>query len=102
MYSAVPPAQDVGDAVGPAAEAALVPGAAPATADQDLVPTPGPSPILPRGRRQSPHLGPAPGPSLGPGAALLHPTKLRGQDLKARPSHQGKMEGSHPRASITG
>lgn len=104
MYPALPPARDTGDAVDPAAGAALAPEADPATADPGPGPTPDPSPALPGTRRPRPSLspapdrdpgpGPSPSPSLGPGAAPLPPKEDPGPDLKASPSQQQRMEES--------
>lgn len=93
-------AQGADDAAGPAAGAALAPGADPATADPDPGHTlgPSPAPLRPRRQRTSPILVPdpdqnlCPNPSPGPEAAL-HPLKEPpGQDLKARPSLLQRME----------
>lgn len=103
---AIPPARDTGDAAGPAAGAALVPEADPATANPGPGPTPGPSPTLPGARRPrtSPNLvpdldpgpGPSPSPSPGPEAVPLPPKEGPGRDPKASPGPQQKTE-ANPR-----
>lgn len=96
MYPAVPPARGAGGGADPAAGAALLPEAGPATADPGPAPIPDPSPTLPGARRPRPvllpDLGPGPGPGPGPGAAPPPPKKGPGPDLKASPSQQQKME----------
>lgn len=110
MYPANPPARDAGDAVDPAAGADLVPEADPATADQDLGPSPDLSRTRPRTRRPSPSPSPSQGllPGLDPGPNLdlevtpLHLKEDPGQDLKASRSQQQKMEGDPHSAAATG
>lgn len=98
MYPAVPPARDAGDGADPAAGAARLLEAGPATADPGPGPTPGPSPALPGPRRPRrallPGLGPGPDPDpgLGPEAAPLPPREGPGRDLKASQSQPQKME----------
>lgn len=85
----------VGDAADPGAEADLVPAAAPATADQGLVPTLAPSLAPLRETRPSPRPGPAPDPSLLSQSPVPGATPLRkepqDQDPRASPSHLGRM-----------
>lgn len=107
---AIPPARDTEDAADPAAGAALVPEADPATASPDPGPTPDPSPTLPGTRRPrpSPSLvpdldpGPVPSPSPNPGpgpeATPRPPKEGPGRDLKASPSLQQKTEVNPHRA----
>lgn len=96
MYPAVPPARDAGDGADPAAGAARLLEAGPATADPGPGHTPGPSPALPGPRRPRrallPGLGPGPDPGPGPEAAPLPPREGPGRDLKASQSQQQKME----------
>jgi len=107
---ALPAAPDAEGVAGPAAGAALAPGADPATADPGPGPTPDPSPTLPRPRkpRQSPILdldldprpNPSPNPSRSPDpeAVPQPPKEAPGQDLKASPSQRQRME-EKPRKS---
>lgn len=102
MSPAIPPAQEIDVAAGPAVGAALGPEAGPATASPGPGPTPGPSLALrgPKRPRPSPHLVPGPGhdPGLVPDLALgleagPRPRKEDpDQDLKVRPSLHQRME----------
>lgn len=109
---AVPPARDTDGAADPAAGAAPVPEADPATANPDPGPTRDPSPTL-RGPRRprpspSPRLvpgldpGPGPSPSPGPEVAPPPPKEDPGQDLKASPKRQQKMEANPLKAQFDG
>lgn len=96
MCSATLPAQETDDGADPAAGAALVPEAGPATANPAPDHTPDPSPALPGARRPRPSLSLVqdldPDPGQGPEAA---PRRLKGglgRDLKASPRRQQKME----------
>lgn len=101
-------AQDTEDAAGPAAGAALVPEADPATADPGPGPTPDPSLTLPGTRRLRPNPslvpdldpGPGPSPSPNPGQEAAPRPLKEGpdRDLKASLSPQQKMEGNPHRA----
>lgn len=104
MSPAIPPAQEIDGAAGPAVGAALGPGAGLATASPGPGPTPGPSPALrgPKRPRPSPRLVPDPGPGHDPGLVpdlalgLEAPPQPRkedpDQDLKVRPSLHQRME----------
>lgn len=115
---ALPPVRDTEDAADPAAGAALVPEAGPATADPGPGPTPDQSLILPGTRRPlpSPHLvpdldpgaspnpsqslnpNPSPSPSPDPEAAPLPPKEGPGRCLKAHRRRRQKMEAKPRRA----
>lgn len=96
VYPVIPQARDANDAAGPAAGAALVPGPDPtpdpAKANPSPDPTPVPSPTPQGARRPRPSLSLVPHLDLGP-EAVPHPhQKGLGQDLRASPSLQQRME----------
>lgn len=101
MCPAILPVPDAEDAADPAAGAARVLEAGPATADpgQDpgLGPIPDQSPAPPETRRPElilpQDLDPDPVPSPGPEATPLPPKAGPGLNPKANPNQQQKMEG---------
>lgn len=92
MCSAIPAAQGEEDKADPAAGAALVPEAGPATADPGPTQDPNPAPPETKSPRyilpQDLDPGPTPSRGPGPGAAALPPKRAPGPDLKVRRNRQ--------------
>lgn len=98
VYPVIPQARDANNAAG----AALVPGPDPtpdpAKANPSPDPIPGPSPTLQGARRPRPSLSLVPHLDPGPEAVPHPPPKGLGQDLRASPSLQQRMEVNRHRA----